>query len=911
MNPVHKLAVRIRALVQKRKIDAEMDQEMRAHIEMRTQQNIDLGMSPEQARYAALRQFGWTESIKEVCREQRTGAWFQTVLQDIRYGARILRRSPGFTAVAVLTLAVGIGVNTGIFSLINAVMLRRLPVSDPSRLVLFGDGESAGSTAGLPNGSWTLFSYPMFREFEQRNTVFSGVAAIKSLLLSVHAKVSGSTELEKVQTQLVSGSYFPVLGVNAHLGRLFTEADDRTPGGHPVAVLSYAWWNRRFARDQSIVGKAVTIGSTVYTIIGVAPPEFFGISVGQSPDLWIPLAMEAEVSPGWTGLNDKFFQSLHVLGRLKPNLDIQKAGADVNVLFKQMLNDYVGPAPTKQQQQDIQLARIDLTPAATGLSNLRSQFSAPLRTLMALVGLVLFIACSNVANLLLARATKRHQEIAVRMAVGAGRARLIRQLLTESMLLAILGGTLGILLAWWASHLLLAMVSTGPELLPLQVSPDERVLAFTVGASAVAALVFGTAQAFRATLVGISDALKDGRNMTSGRARTPLVRSVIVAQIALCLVLLTAAGLFLRSLNNVLNVQMGFDQEHVFLFRVDESAVGYREDARLENLYRQIEERVSSVPGVRAASFSFFTFNQGGWRDHISTPATASLGMNERVVSHNVVGPGYFATMGIPFLMGRLFNAQDMLNSPKVAIINETLAKRFFPNESPLGKQFHLGGPESGADGNREVIGIVKDAKYQSLREPAEPAAFYPHSQRIQYLSDFEVRYTGEPSGVVAAVRREIAAIDPHLPISDVTTLAEQVKRSVVDQRLIAQLSSFFGLLAVSLACIGIYGLVSYGVSQRTNEIGIRMALGATAGGVLWLVLWEVLVLVLIGVTLGVPLLLGAQGFIASQLYGLRPADPSCLAFAALIMLCVAALSGYLPARRAAKIHPMVALRYE
>src|SRR5207302_1843221 len=504
--------------------------------------------------------------------------WWHCVMNDLKFAFRQLLKNPIITCTAILTLALGIGANTAIFSVMNALMLRMLPVVDPPRLVLFGNGDSMGSTDGFPNGSTTLFSYPMFRELQRNNQVFSDVAAIKSLTLTVHGRVTGGQELEKMQIRLVSGSYFPVLGLVPQEGRLFTDADDQLPAGHPIAVASDSWWTQRFANEPFSLGKTITIGSTVYSIVGVAPRKFFGTTVGESPDFWIPLAMEAQISPGWNGLTNKFFQSLHVIGRLKPRANMARAEAEINLVFKRTLQDYAGPQPTKKDLEDLQHARIDLTPAATGLSQLREKFSKPLSILMSVVAMVLLIACANIANLMLARATARQREIAIRMAVGATRWRLIRQLLSESLLLSLLGGALGLAMAQWAARLLLMMVSSGPQPVPIEVTLDFWVLAFTSIIAIATALIFGIAPALRATQVECGLEIKEGKGSAPAQARSALARALLMGQVALSLALLTGAGLFLRTLVNLTSMDMGFTKENVLLFQVDESSAGYKED---------------------------------------------------------------------------------------------------------------------------------------------------------------------------------------------------------------------------------------------------------------------------------------------------------------------------------------------
>jgi cell division protein FtsX len=515
-------------------------------------------------------------------------------------------------------------------------------------------------------------------------------------------------------------------------------------------------------------------------------------------------------------------------------------------------------------------------------------FSEPLRILMAVVGLVLLIACANIANLLLARSTARARELAVRQALGAGRSRLIRQWLTESLMLALAGGALGIAFASAASRLLLRMVSDGRTALSLNVGLDMRLLLFTLMVTLATALLFGTIPAFRATRVQVTDSLKQGRGQTGGSSKGPLARALVVLQVALSLVLLVGAGLFVRALMNLNNVDTGFNKENVIRLRVDPSSAGYKEDTRLENLYRQIEQRVSAIPGVRAASFSIFTFNEGTWNNSVWVQGYPE-GHRDVAVHHNAVGDGYFAAMGIPVLAGR--------------------TRTLFPAGSPIGKHYGRGGADHAGD--IEVIGVVKDVKYNSLDEPAQPGDYLPYSQNVRYLNDFEVRYSGDSAAMVAAIRQAIHDVDFTLPVSDVTTLDEQVARSVTTQRLVAQLSSFFGVLAMFLSCIGIYGLMSYVVSRRTNEIGVRMALGAKPVDVLWLVMRESLLLVAAGTAIGVPVALAAQRLVASMLFGLRPNEPVTLVGGVGLLLLVAALAGYLPARRASRIDPMISLRYE
>jgi predicted permease len=899
----------IRGLFFRGKQASDLEEEIRVHVEMEEQENLESGLSPRDARAAALRSFGNTTRAQETSVEMWRWHWFESLLQDIRYALRLLRRSPGFAVTMILILAAGIGANTAIFSLMNAVMLKSLPVQEPERLVLFGDAGSSGSTDDFPSEPMSLFSHPFYRDIRQRNTVFSDVAAVLSIPLRSYGKLEGDDRLEPLTLHLVSDRYFSMLGVNPVLGVTFAGDDNEAEGSQPIAVASYSWWKTRYGGEPSVIGTKITIGVTVYTIVGVAPPEFFGTTVGESPDLWIPLTMQRQLSPGWHGLNDPMFQSLYILARLGPGVNMEQAEAHANVLYRQSLRDYVGPQPSKQRVEDIQRAQICLTPAANGISDLRRHFSNSLLVLMAVVALVLLIACANIANLLLARSRARQRETAIRMALGAGRARLIRQLVTECVLLGGLGGALGIALAVLADKVLILMVSGGSEPIPLNVTIDGHVLIFTLMVSVVTALLFGLAPALRATRLDVELALKDGRGSTSSRERSPLARSLVIVQVGLSLALLTAAGLFLRSLRNLTKVDTGFEGNHVLTFELHEAPLGYQEDGRLEALYQQIEERVSVLPGVRAAGISFFTFNQGGWTDEVWTQDGTTTVGSGRTVWHNVVGPGYFNAMGIPLVAGRFFGPQDSAGSPKVEIINEEMARTLFPGVSPIGRRFGLKAPDH--SGDFEVIGVVKDAKQTSLWEKPKMADYFPHSQRIQYLPNLVVRSSADFASTEAAVRRTIHEIDPNLPVSAATTLARQVDRSLAREKMIARLSEFFAALAVFLACVGIYGLMSYAVSRRANEIGVRMALGATPGRVLRLILREIFLLVALGLALGSAVVLASQRLVSGLLFQVVPTEARSILAAMLLLLATAMLSGYLPARRASSIDPVIALRNE
>ena len=837
----------------------------------------------------------------------------RTLIQDVRYGLRMLLKRPGVSLIAIVSLALGIGANTAIFSLIDVVMLKSLPVRQPDRLVLFGNGENLGVTNGFPGESTDLFSYPFYREARKRKEVFTDVAAQLSIPWTVHgtANLHGTTgDIEKLEVQLVSGTYFPVLGVNAAVGRTLLESDDEVSGGHPVAVVSHNWWTQRLGGRADAVGQSITIDQVTYTIVGVAPQEFFGTTVGQAPEIWIPLAMGKHLPPAfWDGREDKAFQSLFLIGRLRDGVDIQRANADVNLIFKNFLRDRAGSEPAPDTLQNMERAFVELTSAERGLSELRTQFSLSLKILMAVVALVLLIACANVANLLLAHGTARRKEFAVRLAVGARQTRLVRQVLTESALLAGLGGLAGIFLAWWGSRMLVVMASDGPEVLPVDVTPNLRILAFTLLASLIAAIAFGIAPALRAASVAPNNSLKAGRTGTTGIFQSRLGKMLVIGQVALSLLLLVGAGLFLRTLINLQSIPSGFKQENVVLFSLDPSVTGFKaDDPRLPALFRDVETQVKSVPGVQSAAFAFFVFHQGQWSSVVAT-ANQEITNAKINVRNNVIGPDYFNAMGIPLTLGRGFTDTDTAKTQKVAVISEAMAARIFPGESPLGKRFGINGQQSQNDW--EVIGVAKDAKYGSLTETPLFMAYYLHSQQPQHLGNFVVRISGAPDSVIAQVRQTIKRVNRNLPIDDVVTLEDHVGRSLVQQKLVARLGSVFGLLALLLACIGLYGLMSYAVARRTNEIGIRIALGAKPLAVLWLVLREVLLLVLLGLVLGLLASLMTTKSAAALLYGLKPNDPLTIALAAALLLAVAVVAGYLPARRAAAVDPIRALREE
>jgi predicted permease len=889
-----------------KKRDADLEREINSDLELEEEEQRERGLPPEEARRAALRAFGNPTLIRERTHLAWGWEWLESFLKDIAYGLRSLLRSPALTAVALLSLALGIGANTAIFSFLDAVLLRNLPVQQPQQLVLLGTGAWGGNSDAY--AVTELYSYPFYRELQKSNSVFSSTASIFSITNPVYGTVSGRTRTEPMKVQLVSGTYFPTLGVHPLMGRTLTDEDDNTEGNHPVAVISYGWWVRSLARDPKVLGRKVKLGDTIFDIVGVAPQEFFGTTVGQEPDIWVPMSMITSVPPNWGSYSDKRNESLLIIGRLRPGVSLAPATSNIDLLFHQIWLSYRDDHTTQQDLADLQKTHVPLSPIATGLSDLRGQYSQPLKMLMALTGIVLLIACANIANLLLARSTARAREFAVRQALGAKRSRLVRQLLTESLLLATLGGALGIALSVLADHLLLRMVSTGADMLPLDVSIHLRLLLFTLAVTVFTALLFGTLPALRATKLELVESLKDGRSANSSSAKSPLAKSLIITQVAFSLVLLVAAVLFVHSLINLNKVDTGFNRDNTLVLNLDPSSIGYMaNEPRLTALYQQIEQRVAAVHSVTSVSFASFTFDQGSWNGVVIVP-----GIDRAVssnVKHDVIGDDYFKTMGIPLIAGRTFRPQDTAASQKVAIISERFAKTYFPNTNPIGRDYTIGDPNG--PWKMRIIGIAKDVKFQALNETSTILDYVDYTQRPQYLQDLVVRYTGDADPVSAAVQNTIHSIDPNLPITSVTTLDQQVSGSIAQQRLVAQLSTFFGLLAVFLSCIGIYGLMSYMVSRRTNEIGIRMALGAERSSVSWLVMREIILLVAIGVAIGIPVTLAGSRLISNMLFGVPATDPTSLIVSVAVLLAVGLLAGYLPARRASRIDPMLALRYE
>jgi predicted permease len=834
----------------------------------------------------------------------------ESLRQDLRYGYRSLLRNPGFTAVAVLSLALGIGANTAIFSFINTVLLRDLPVKQPERLVLFGDGKGRGVFGGPPDRPMTLFSWKQYQDFRSNNQVFEDIIAVNSRLEALYLTIPGENATgvpELAQASLVSGNFFDVLGAKPVAGRFFDATADKALNSSPYIVLSDGYWERRFHREASVIGRPVQIAGFSYTVLGVAPRGFFGIRLGEAPDIWLPLSMQPRLPGSFDNLmTEPLLQFANLIGRLKPGVTLQQAQANVSLLYRRMLPGEL-QSPSAQDLEDIKHAGVVLTPGDKGLSDLRRNFETPLRILMIVVALVLLIACANVANLQLALAAKRQREMALRFAIGAGRGRVVRQLLTESLILAGGGGVLGILFANAGGKLLVHLISTGPRALPLDFSLDPRVLAFTALLSVATGLAFGLLPAFRASRVDLNSSLKESKASMASPRKVSFGRVLVAGQVAISLGLLVTAGLLLHSFSNLISLDAGFNKESVLIFKLDTDSSGYKEDARLTSLYRRIEERISRLPGVAAEGVSVFSFNEGQRVSDFTAPGV-NLPKEARFTSVNFVSPGYFSTLRITVILGRALNDTDTAAAPPVAVVSETFAKTVFGGPAnALGRTFTLGDDKKPT----QIVGVARDIKPQSVRDKDVKMAWLPVDQNPSYVHNLAVRVSGDPSQVAAAVRRTIQSTERNLPIRWTTTLADEVSDSLVKERAIAQLSTFFAGLALLLSAVGLYGTISFAVARRTSEIGIRMALGAERVGVLGMVLRDAMMLAGVGMLTGLPLALLATKEMQSILYGLGGFDLLSVAASVAALSLVVLVAGYLPARRAASVDPMVALRYE
>jgi predicted permease len=830
---------------------------------------------------------------------------------DMRYAVRMLAAHRVVSLVAIASLALGIGANTAIFSLINAVLLRELPVKEPGRLVMLSDPERSGVMIGSQTGVRSLFTYAEFEQMRAGATVFSGLFASESQAPRASIRVDGEAA-EEVTTRLVSGSYFETLGVRPLLGRAFTAEEDRAPGAAPYAVLSYDFWRNRFHRDPAVLGRAVAIGSARLTVIGVLPAGFFGETVGESPALYIPITMEPMVKPGRDWLHDDPARAekvmwLHVTGRLKPGVSMEQAQANASVVFGQYLRSLAGANPSPERRKEILDQRLQARPGGKGASTMRGDAAEPLLVLMGMVGVVLLIACANVANLLLARTVARRREIGVRLALGAGRLAILRPVLLESLLLSLLGGALGLLISHWGTRVLLRILSQNADSLALEAAPDWRVFLFTAAVSAGTGIAFGVIPAWRASRYDAQQALAEsGRGLTGSVRRVAAGKLLVVAQVALSLLLLIGAGLFMRTLENLRAVDLGYPRDRLIVARVDALEAGYRGPAAGE-FYRRLMERFRAIPGVRTVTMSengLFSGTESA--DQITAEGYTPKKKGDDSARFDQVGPNYFSGLGIPILLGREIGPQDQEGAPRVCVINESLARFFFGKRNPIGRHLTDEFPDTRA--TFEIVGVVRDSRDHRIRGEVPRRFFIPAYQGLGGLPPsayFEIRTFADPGVIMNEVRRTGVAL------RSMRTLDALVEGNLRSERVVAQLAAAFGGAALLLASLGLYGVLSYGIARRTNEIGIRMALGASRAGVVGMVLRETSWLLAAGAAVGIPCALAASRIISSRLFGVQAADPLTLAAATALLAAVGLLAGLLPARRAAAIDPLRALHYE
>jgi len=836
------------------------------------------------------------------------------LMRDIRYAFRRLRQSPGFAAVCVITLALGIGANTAIFTLVHVIMLRSLPVSSPKQLYRLGDANNCCMLGGLQD-NWAIYAYSLYQQFRDHTPEFAEMAAFQAGLPTLSVRRSGASgPAEPFVSEFISGNYFPMFGLGAFAGRVITPTDD-TASAPPVAVMSYRTWQQHFGLDPSVIGATFTINQLPYTVVGIGPPGFFGDTLrADPPDFWLPLATEPALN-GQNSFLNRQFHWLYIIGRLKPGARAASVQSKVTVELQQWLS--AQPDLTAHDRSELGKQHIVLAPAGGGVASLQDGATAGLRLLMIIAGLVLLITCANIANLLLARGAATRFETAIRVAMGAPRGRLIRQIITESVVLAVLGGVAGLVVAFLGTRTILLVAFRGARFVPISPLPSLPVLGFAFLLSLLTGIVFGVAPAWITSQSDPAEALRGAGRSTRDRSSLPR-QSLVVLQVALSAILLIGAGLLTQTLRHLENQRFGFETQGRIIVRVNPALAGYKPE-KLYGLYQQLAQRLPQIPGVISASYSLYSPMRGeNWSYSIAfegRPPDDQIG-----ASFDRVSPHYFDTLGTRLVRGRVIGEEDTPNSRQVAVINETFARKFFPKEDPLGK--HIGMGDASHAGDFEIVGIVEDTKYQDARDSAYPTFFMPFLQMSKdpkqafmlgshYLQDIELRVAGKPENLAAAVRQTLADIDPNLTVLDMMTLSEQVTRNFNQDRLIARLTELFGLLALVLACVGLYGVTAYSVARRTSEIGIRMALGADRASVLGLVLRGALLQLGVGLAVGIPVALAGGRWLGSQLYGVKAYDPLILGLAVVVLSACALVAGFVPSWRAASIEPVQALRAE
>jgi predicted permease len=922
---------KLRRLFTRQDQETDLNDELRFHLEKQIELNLAAGMSAIEARRQALIAFGGVQQTRESLREVHRGRLLESLLQDARYGWRMLRKSPAFTTIAVLTLALGIGANSAIFSLINSVAFRSMPIPDPEHLVFmewhanhgpktmsyWSFGECEDNSDG-PNPNGCSLPLPFFRDIQKQGTVFSHVAAYTG---NQQLDLSGNGPAHMVEGQFVSGDYFGTLGIRPHVGRLFLERDD-TAEASPVTVLNYGFWQSAFGGSPSAIGKTIRLNGTVFTIIGVTEPKFDALTLSSKFDMWVPLAKHSALVPHMplnAGAEPMDSWWLVLVARVKPEIPVTQAQEAISLLFR---NDMIkGDKPIFKADNE---PFIRLKPATQGLGGSQEEALKPLYVMMLCVGVVLLIACANVAGLLLARSAARQREMAVRLALGAKRGRLVLQMLTESLLLSAGGGTLGLLVAVWGARALTILVSDPVSNQPA-FSPhiDWRVLAFTAGISILTGVVFGLAPALRGSDIGLTASLKSGSGGSSGASsggrRITLGGSLVAVQMALAIVVLVTAGLLTRTLSNLKNLNPGFDTHSMLLFRVDPRLAGYK-GPQVDNLFHDLQDKFSALPGVTSVSYSWIPLLSGGLNTtRFHRPGAPSEAKDDVDSDSLPIGPRFFSTLHIPFLNGHDFTQADYAvaagntgdkpsSQPTPVIVNQEFVRMYFPNRNPIGERFGDAEPTEPRDPGDTIVGVVANAKYNRLRREIKPTFYTP---QIGGDASFELRSAVDPLTLVPAIRKLVNSENEDLALYRITTQTQAIDRQVLNERITAQLSSFFGLLALVLACLGLYGLLSYEVSQRTREIGIRMAVGAQTHNVVRLVLAKAIVLIFAGAVAGIAAALGVTRLLTSILFGVKAGDPITLASVIVLLTAVALAACYIPALRATKVDPLVALRYE
>lgn len=913
--PLRVFVAKLRTLFAQRRSTGDLEDEIQLHVHMLKERFILQGMAPGDAEAAARRQFGNRALLRERHHEQRTFSLQVTLMRDLRFGLRQLQRNPILTCVAIVSLALGIGANTAIFAAAKQVLFDTLPVPSPHqlRMLTWVSGHELpvppvwGDVGPNQFGGLTgdVFSYPVLEELRKKTDAVRALIAFKDA--SMAATIDGHPEM--INAELISGNAFQSLGVNPELGRTLTPADDASPGSGPVAVISDGFWARRFARSPLVLGKAVSLNGIPVTIVGVSRGRFAGLQMGSPVQIFVPLTMQPILLPKAQNgsvslLGNPQSWWVQILARLRPDVPEGRVVAELDAVLRQ------SAMPVLKRTGDLDRFHLQFQPGDRGLDYLRGQYARPSYVLLALAGLVLLLACLNLANLLLARTTARQRELSTRMALGAGRASIVRQMLTESLLLSGFGGAAGLLLGYLGRNIVPRLLTSSSQLDPAQVHFDWRVLLFTLAISLATGILFGLAPAWQATRIADHAGLRESGGATAGRQRLRFDKSLVIGQVAISTTLLMGAGLFVHTLFNLDRIPLGFESSHILLFRLDLPRAHYS-DAQMTAFFQKMEERFASLPGVRSVTVSNIGIigdgHSGGSFHVVGRPQENDPAR----VQTNGVGVDFFHTLGIPMLQGRAFNRDDNATAPKVAVVNRTLAEKFFPGENPIGKVFESDSVDRGVP--IQIVGIAADTRYANLRSDTPPTFYVPYLQKAVGPARMmvEVRSLADPGSVLPEVRRVVESLDRDLPMMDVRTMKDQVQSTLSDERALAELAGGFSLLALVLATIGIYGMMAYAVNRHTAEIGLRIALGAQTRQVLSRVLREAFWLTSGGIAIGLIAALWLTRLIRVMLYGIGTADPLTVAITALLLLSVSLLAAFAPARRASRIDPIRALRHD